>query len=476
MDKKIIVYALGKLFEANKHNIEWKNVVAVADKNVTAISNEIKVPCIKPCEIANYEYDYIAIFSSVSFDMIAKELWGEYGVPVEKIVSWKEILKDGASIGYDAGYIIGQYVKEKKVQTLLDVGMKHLSKSFLTNKEVCGTETSVINAVWCDGAIENKCLYQQIYTSCDEVKDVYDMILIDFNQLSFFSILENKAKEFVLYTKYIYDISCLNEFCSCAEAKGWKTKRIHTAEGILWVFEKDNSSIEKDIGIYVVMHKEYQVKEDDVYKPLCVGNFKKEGCLSEQLGDNISYLNNKINECTALYWIWKNTFEEYVGLNHYRRYFYNNSIKSIGNYMTKETIVALLEDYDIIFPETCPQRGISEYVRMKDSIDEAVFDNGYKLIREGIKKYQPDYLVHFDNVMNGYSFFPCNMFVTSREILNQYCEWLFSFLIEAAENIDIEGADSYSQRVIGFFAERMWTVWLRKQNLRIKQLPFDAKV
>jgi hypothetical protein len=30
----------------------------------------------------------------------------------------------------------------------------------------------------------------------------------------------------------------------------------------------------------------------------------------------------------------------------------------------------------------------------------------------------------------------------------------------------------YSQRVIGFFAERMCTVWLRKNKLRIKELSY----
>ena len=93
-------------------------------------------------------------------------------------------------------------------------------------------------------------------------------------------------------------------------------------------------------------------------------------------------------------------------------------------------------------------------------------------MRKGIEKHQPEYLQIFDDVMNGHSAFLCNMFVTRREILNRYCEWLFSFLIEAAEAIDVEGYDSYSQRVIGFFAERMWTVWLRKNKLKIKELPY----
>ena len=87
--------------------------------------------------------------------------------------------------------------------------------------------------------------------------------------------------------------------------------------------------------------------------------------------------------------------------------------------------------------------------------------------------HQPGYLDAFDAVMQGHKLFICNMFVMSRDIFNEYCEWLFSFLIEAAENIDVEMYDNYSRRVIGFFAERMLTVWLMKHDFKIKELPID---
>ena len=101
-----------------------------------------------------------------------------------------------------------------------------------------------------------------------------------------------------------------------------------------------------------------------------------------------------------------------------------------------------------------------------------MIEKSYTIIRNAIEKKQPDYLDAFDSVMRGHNAFMCNMFVTKREILNAYCGWLFSFLIEAADEIDVEGYDSYSQRVIGFFAERMWTVWLRRNKFSIKELPF----
>ncbi len=42
------------------------------------------------------------------------------------------------------------------------------------------------------------------------------------------------------------------------------------------------------------------------------------------------------------------------------------------------------------------------------------------------------------------------MFVTRREILNRYCEWLFHFLIEAAEIIDVRNVIYIVQELLVF--------------------------
>ena len=81
----------------------------------------------------------------------------------------------------------------------------------------------------------------------------------------------------------------------------------------------------------------------------------------------------------------------------------------------------------------------------------------------------------FNYVMNNTWFFPCNMFVTSKKLFDEYCKWLFSFIIPACKEFDVSKYDKYSCRAIGFFAERMLTVWLMKHNYKVKTLPILEK-
>ena len=100
-----------------------------------------------------------------------------------------------------------------------------------------------------------------------------------------------------------------------------------------------------------------------------------------------------------------------------------------------------------------------------------VFDYGYRIITDSLNKYQPDYMDDFYGAMQMKECYYCNMFVTSKALFDEYCEWLFSFLIPAAESADVSSYNSHDARIIGFFAERMLTVWLHHNDLKLKSLP-----
>ena len=109
---------------------------------------------------------------------------------------------------------------------------------------------------------------------------------------------------------------------------------------------------------------------------------------------------------------------------------------------------------------------------LRDLLQPGVYEKGFAIVEEALRRHQPDYHERFLEVLDGHLMYICNMFVTRKEIFDEYCTWLFSFLIEAAEQMDVSEYNAYSKRVIGFFAERMLTVWLTRQPLKIKELPY----
>ena len=221
--------------------------------------------------------------------------------------------------------------------------------------------------------------------------------------------------------------------------------------------------------IYAITHKPHEFKQDDLYKVLCVGGYTEPGSLSEQDGENISELNDRINECTGLYWIWKNTDEEIIGMCHYRRWFYNRRFDGDRSRLDAERIAEILKDHDIILPFKARLMTTVEW-NLISTLGEDLTEKAFQVFNTGILDKQPDYFDELFNVMTGTQMFFHNLFVTRREILDRYCEWLFSFLPDAANRIDVSGYEGKQKRIAGYFAEIMPTVWLARQDLKIYEL------
>ena len=64
----------------------------------------------------------------------------------------------------------------------------------------------------------------------------------------------------------------------------------------------------KALTIYQITHKEFREIQDEIYNVISVGEKRPDKPLyyRDDIGDNIAYLNEIINEVTALYWVWKN--------------------------------------------------------------------------------------------------------------------------------------------------------------------------
>ena len=73
----------------------------------------------------------------------------------------------------------------------------------------------------------------------------------------------------------------------------------------------------------------------------------------------------------------------------------------------------------------------------------------------------------FDEILNQASFSNYNMFITSKEIVEDYCSWIFPILSEVENRINVE---EYP-RVFGLISEAIFNVWIEYNKLTIKEVP-----
>ena len=216
--------------------------------------------------------------------------------------------------------------------------------------------------------------------------------------------------------------------------------------------------------IYIVKHKPFTLPElPEGYKTLCVGNYSEPDEIDCTEGENIEGQNTKLNELTALYWIWKNTEDPITGLAHYRRYL----LGSDGEILTLPEAEQLLKSNDII----CHSFNL-DYLTVKTNIIMMGLLGG-QVAYDTVRGLLPDgYREAFEQVMESHHYYVCHLFVTRREILDEYCKWLFSFITEAAKDyIPRIGCDPQEKRAVGYIAEALLSVWVLKNGLKVVSEP-----
>ena len=250
--------------------------------------------------------------------------------------------------------------------------------------------------------------------------------------------------------------------------------------------------------IYIVSHKNIELPVLEGYKPIQVGNAEENfaGFARDNTGDNIAEKNANYCELTALYWIWKNTDDEYKGLAHYRRFFgkrpYSSRFSDVlsgtelkqvldGAYdplaakpgMKAATFIggALVrgsrKPADIILADPVHYHVNAKAQLLRSSCSEKTFD----ALRKIISEEEPAYLAEFDRFFGENKASLYNMMYCRKEVFDAYCAWLFPLLEKMEKEIDPSEMNNYQRRVYGFLAERLLNIWVRKNQLRVTTLP-----
>ena len=141
-------------------------------------------------------------------------------------------------------------------------------------------------------------------------------------------------------------------------------------------------------------------------------------CLSDEpyCNDELLKMEHSYSECARIHAIWKYyPLQKYVGTAHYRRYFeFFDKCPNLDEIFSVHDV--MFQPFDIRWPS------IKENYDGCHNIDD--------LLRcvKIIKRDYPDFSSAADEVLNTKFFVPCNVFLTTREMFCQWCEFLFGVL------------------------------------------------
>ena len=235
---------------------------------------------------------------------------------------------------------------------------------------------------------------------------------------------------------------------------------------------------ENDARIWVTTHKKCFMPELPAGYQWILGGKKISnldlGIQSDDTGENVSELNLKINELTALYWVWKNCPTDYVGFAHYRRFFVlpGNGEFMLGTWgehiATIDELIDLLRDCDVILGKVTEWQ--DSLTKSFDEIDgDNGMDVGYRIFLKHFRRIHPEYLATLEKTETRNRMFTNTMIFTRWKFFDAYCEWLFSFLIPATvEFDDSKYTNGFETRIMSCIGERMLTTFLTQNHIRFK--------
>lgn len=176
-------------------------------------------------------------------------------------------------------------------------------------------------------------------------------------------------------------------------------------------------------------------------------------------GDNIDHLNPWYCELTGLYYLWKHETDDIVGLEHYRRYFVNERNEKLS----ENEIRKRLESCDII----CSKMPYSRYRPV------ITWFNGSKK-RVDIERFLlfckhyvgNEYVNECRKILNGDYHCLGNMFICKKELIDEYCEFMFDvlFMFQAAES---HFGRALTPRIMGYFTEFLFAAWVNLHQKKI---------
>lgn len=247
--------------------------------------------------------------------------------------------------------------------------------------------------------------------------------------------------------------------------------------------------MEDKLDIFILAYKDFDLRvTNPIYKIVDGGELKNEyplPILHDNVGRNISQLNVFFSELTRTYWILKNyELKEYVGINHYRRYFtFFDDIPDMDE---------IFKDHDVILPYN--YKSSTTIFRQYKSCHNI---EDIELAVNIIDKYYSEYSECCKDVLIGKELCINNIFIMKREDFIKYCDFVFGVLFRFISEKNFYSMKSvtdyvesnkdkylkkfspnneiwYQCRIGGFLAERLLSIFVKKHFKNPKYIKIEV--
>lgn len=248
--------------------------------------------------------------------------------------------------------------------------------------------------------------------------------------------------------------------------------------------------------IYAVYHKPFIKPDADFVVPIHAGKAISNTDLpfiGDDTGENISALNPNFCELTVAYWIWKNIQfnpDDVWGLCHYRRYFvipdrglFAKKKSTIQKKLNSKSLNETVNDKLLQYIQTKLNSvdaivQLPAYVRNKNGEITSLEDNYFQdhiarhwvITKEVLLKLYPAYAESLQELCKSTKLSFLNMMIANAAIWDGYLSWLFNILFEVKNRIDIP-EDVYQARALGFISERLMTLYLTHNKIKVAYMP-----
>lgn len=156
---------------------------------------------------------------------------------------------------------------------------------------------------------------------------------------------------------------------------------------------------------------------------------------TDDTGENISAKNRMYCEMSAVFWVWKNTDHDWVGIEHYRRHLL------IKPEMLRDDIDAILP-----LPYICYPHEMAQFRRF-------VSEDVLQALLRALKELYPGGYEAYHAILYGKYQYTYNMVCARKTVFDAYCQWFFTITEYMEQMMGQEVPELLETRAFSYIAE-----------------------